>query len=43
MYVLDVNDNKFLFIENIINVYVKENSLVGVVIKTVLVIDVDID
>ncbi|KAF3838326.1 hypothetical protein F7725_010094 [Dissostichus mawsoni] len=36
-----VNDNKPLFTENIINVYVKENSPVGAVIKTVSAIDAD--
>ncbi|XP_027133887.1 protocadherin alpha-8 isoform X10 [Larimichthys crocea] len=41
--VLDVNDNKPLFTENIINVYVKENSPVGAVIKTVSAIDADVD
>ncbi|XP_070819430.1 protocadherin alpha-8-like [Chaetodon trifascialis] len=39
----DVNDNKPLFTENIINVYVKENSPVGAVIKTVTAVDADID
>ncbi|XP_041800737.1 protocadherin alpha-5-like [Chelmon rostratus] len=41
--VSDVNDNKPQFTENIINVYVKENSPVGAVIKTVSAIDADID
>ncbi|KAJ4946305.1 hypothetical protein JOQ06_023973 [Pogonophryne albipinna] len=41
VHVSDVNDNKPLFTENIINVYVKENSLVGAVIKTVSAIDAD--
>ncbi|KAM9357311.1 protocadherin alpha-8-like [Symphorus nematophorus] len=43
VHVSDVNDNKPLFTENIINVYVKENSPVGAVIKTVSAIDADID
>ncbi|KAM7000077.1 protocadherin alpha-8-like isoform 11-T11 [Tautogolabrus adspersus] len=38
----DVNDNKPLFTENIINVFVKENSPVGEVIKTVTATDADI-
>ncbi|KAJ4946304.1 hypothetical protein JOQ06_023972 [Pogonophryne albipinna] len=41
VHVSDVNDNKPLFTENIINVYVKENSPVGAVIKTVSAIDAD--
>uniref|UniRef100_A0A8P4KBK8 Protocadherin 2 alpha c n=1 Tax=Dicentrarchus labrax TaxID=13489 RepID=A0A8P4KBK8_DICLA len=43
VHVSDVNDNKPLFTENIINVYVKENSPVGAVIKTVSAVDADID
>ncbi|XP_042371444.1 protocadherin alpha-9-like, partial [Plectropomus leopardus] len=43
VHVSDVNDNKPLFTENIINVYVKENSPVGAVLKTVSAIDADID
>ncbi|XP_030595813.1 protocadherin alpha-8-like isoform X29 [Archocentrus centrarchus] len=43
VHVSDVNDNKPLFIEDVINVYVKENSQVGSVIKTVSAVDVDTD
>uniref|UniRef100_A0A3B5AMI9 Cadherin domain-containing protein n=1 Tax=Stegastes partitus TaxID=144197 RepID=A0A3B5AMI9_9TELE len=43
VHVSDVNDNKPLFTESIINVYVKENSPVGAVLKTVSAIDADID
>ncbi|XP_074505045.1 protocadherin alpha-10-like isoform X3 [Sebastes fasciatus] len=43
VHISDVNDNKPLFTENIINVYVKENSPVGAVIKTVSAIDADMD
>ncbi|XP_034545023.1 protocadherin alpha-8-like isoform X13 [Notolabrus celidotus] len=43
VHVSDVNDNKPLFTENIINVYVRENSPVGAVIKTVSAIDADIN
>ncbi|XP_049895542.1 protocadherin gamma-C3-like, partial [Epinephelus moara] len=43
VHVSDVNDNKPLFKENIINVYVKENSPVGAVLKTVSAIDADVD
>ncbi|XP_063732782.1 protocadherin alpha-2-like [Eleginops maclovinus] len=43
VHVSDVNDNKPLFTENIINVYVKENSPVGAVIKTVSAFDADIN
>ncbi|KAM6952973.1 protocadherin alpha-6-like [Lycodopsis pacificus] len=43
VHVSDVNDNRPLFTENMINVYVKENSAIGAVIKTVSAIDVDID
>ncbi|XP_060904152.1 protocadherin alpha-8-like isoform X5 [Labrus mixtus] len=42
VHISDVNDNKPLFTENIINVFVKENSLVGEVIKTVTATDADI-
>ncbi|KAI9538915.1 hypothetical protein NQZ68_008992 [Dissostichus eleginoides] len=41
--VSDVNDNAPLFPEPLINVYVKENSAVGGVIKTVTATDVDVD
>ncbi|KAI5626828.1 hypothetical protein C0J50_13326 [Silurus asotus] len=40
--VSDVNDNAPLFLESIINVYVKENSQVGAVIKTLSAFDTDI-
>uniref|UniRef100_A0A8D2ZHX3 Cadherin domain-containing protein n=1 Tax=Scophthalmus maximus TaxID=52904 RepID=A0A8D2ZHX3_SCOMX len=43
VHVSDVNDNKPLFTETTINVYVKENSPVGAVIKTVSAFDADID
>ncbi|XP_056295767.1 protocadherin alpha-10-like isoform X2 [Pseudoliparis swirei] len=43
VHVTDVNDNRPLFIENMINVYVKENSPSGAVIKTVSAIDADIN
>ncbi|KAM9849600.1 protocadherin Fat 4-like [Aulostomus maculatus] len=43
LHVSDVNDNKPLFTEGVINVYVKENSPVGAVIKTVSASDDDID
>ncbi|XP_069027598.1 protocadherin alpha-8-like [Embiotoca jacksoni] len=43
VHVSDVNDNKPIFTENIINVYVKENSPVGAVLKTVSAIDADVD
>uniref|UniRef100_A0A671U7A6 Cadherin domain-containing protein n=1 Tax=Sparus aurata TaxID=8175 RepID=A0A671U7A6_SPAAU len=43
VHVSDVNDNAPLFTENIINVYVKENSPVGAIIKTVTATDADVD
>ncbi|XP_040904741.1 uncharacterized protein LOC121188864 [Toxotes jaculatrix] len=43
VHVSDVNDNKPMFTETIINIYVKENSPVGAVIKTVSATDADID
>ncbi|XP_058506399.1 protocadherin alpha-10-like [Solea solea] len=43
VHVSDVNDNKPIFIENMINIYLKENSPVGAVIKTVSAFDVDVD
>ncbi|KAM9357309.1 LOW QUALITY PROTEIN: uncharacterized protein ABDE67_004875 [Symphorus nematophorus] len=43
VHVSDVNDNKPVFTENTINIYVKENSPVGAVIKTVTAVDFDID
>ncbi|XP_039669253.1 protocadherin alpha-4-like [Perca fluviatilis] len=42
VHVSDVNDNPPRFSEPLINVYVKENSPVGAVIKTVTAVDVDI-
>ncbi|XP_010788011.1 protocadherin alpha-3-like, partial [Notothenia coriiceps] len=41
VYVSDVNDNAPYFPEKVINIYVKENSLVGTVIKTVTAVDAD--
>ncbi|KAM4586869.1 protocadherin alpha-8-like [Fundulus diaphanus] len=41
--VSDVNDNPPRFSESLINVYVKENSPVGAVIKTVSAYDADVD
>ncbi|XP_023251945.1 protocadherin alpha-8-like [Seriola lalandi dorsalis] len=43
VHVSDVNDNKPLFTENIISVYVKENSPIGAIIKTVSATDADMD
>ncbi|XP_047441824.1 protocadherin alpha-8-like [Mugil cephalus] len=43
VHVSDVNDNKPLFTEDVINVYMKENSPVGAVLKTVSALDADID
>ncbi|XP_056238320.1 protocadherin alpha-10-like isoform X5 [Seriola aureovittata] len=43
VHVSDVNDNKPLFTEIIISVYVKENSPIGAVIKTVSATDADMD
>ncbi|XP_040904730.1 protocadherin alpha-3-like [Toxotes jaculatrix] len=43
IHVSDVNDNAPLFPEPIVNVYVKENSPVGAVIKTVTATDADIN
>uniref|UniRef100_A0A672YLX0 Cadherin domain-containing protein n=1 Tax=Sphaeramia orbicularis TaxID=375764 RepID=A0A672YLX0_9TELE len=43
VHISDVNDNKPLFTDGIINVYVKENSPVGAVMKTVSAVDADID
>ncbi|XP_071380369.1 protocadherin alpha-3-like [Centroberyx affinis] len=40
--VSDVNDNAPLFSEPLINVYVKENSQVGTIIKTVTAFDADV-
>ena len=41
VHISDVNDNMPYFQEPVINVYVKENSKVGTVIKTVTAIDAD--
>ncbi|XP_051810282.1 protocadherin alpha-3-like isoform X2 [Acanthochromis polyacanthus] len=43
VHVSDVNDNPPRFSEQLLNVYVKENSPVGAVIKTVTAVDADID
>ncbi|XP_045887414.1 protocadherin alpha-3-like [Micropterus dolomieu] len=43
VHVSDVNDNPPRFPEPLVNVYVKENSPVGAVIKTVSAADADID
>ncbi|XP_059201794.1 protocadherin alpha-3-like [Centropristis striata] len=43
IHVSDVNDNAPLFPEPLINVYVKENSPVGTIIKTVTATDTDVD
>ncbi|XP_067374266.1 protocadherin alpha-4-like isoform X10 [Channa argus] len=43
VHVSDINDNKPVFTEQIINVYVKENSPVGSVIQTVSAFDADVD
>ncbi|XP_034086839.1 protocadherin alpha-3-like [Gymnodraco acuticeps] len=42
VHVSDVNDNPPHFSEPFINIYVKENSPVGAVIKTVTAVDIDI-
>ncbi|XP_063731799.1 protocadherin alpha-5-like isoform X3 [Eleginops maclovinus] len=42
VYVSDVNDNAPYFPEKVINIYVKENSPVGTVVKTVTAVDADI-
>ncbi|XP_033181305.1 protocadherin alpha-8-like [Mastacembelus armatus] len=43
VHVSDVNDNKPQFTENVMSVYVKENSPIGAVIKTVSAVDADSD
>uniref|UniRef100_A0A3B5L0B4 Protocadherin 2 alpha c n=1 Tax=Xiphophorus couchianus TaxID=32473 RepID=A0A3B5L0B4_9TELE len=43
VFVSDVNDNAPDFQEPVINIYVKENSKVGTIIKTVTAVDVDIN
>ncbi|XP_076020970.1 protocadherin alpha-8-like [Genypterus blacodes] len=40
--VSDVNDNKPMFAEPIVNVYMQENGLIGTVIKTIAATDADI-
>ncbi|XP_075902932.1 protocadherin alpha-3-like isoform X12 [Nelusetta ayraudi] len=42
VHVSDVNDNPPRFSEQIVNVYVKENSPVGTVVKTLTAVDADI-
>ncbi|CAL8270498.1 unnamed protein product [Boreogadus saida] len=41
--VSDVNDNEPRFMEPVLNVYVRENGPVGVVVKTVSAVDADVD
>ncbi|CAL8304798.1 unnamed protein product, partial [Arctogadus glacialis] len=41
--VSDVNDNEPRFTEPVLNVYVRENGPVGVVVKTVSAVDADVD
>uniref|UniRef100_A0A3B3BYZ0 Cadherin domain-containing protein n=1 Tax=Oryzias melastigma TaxID=30732 RepID=A0A3B3BYZ0_ORYME len=41
--VSDINDNRPLFTENTINIFMKENSPSGTVLKTVSAVDADID
>ncbi|KAL3973010.1 imidazolonepropionase [Sarotherodon galilaeus] len=43
VHVSDVNDNSPRFSEPILNIYVKENSPVGTVIKTLTATDADVD
>uniref|UniRef100_A0A8C6T071 Cadherin domain-containing protein n=1 Tax=Neogobius melanostomus TaxID=47308 RepID=A0A8C6T071_9GOBI len=43
VHVSDVNDNSPVFTESLINVYVKENSAVGAVMKTATAADADVD
>ncbi|XP_049441910.1 protocadherin alpha-8-like isoform X21 [Epinephelus fuscoguttatus] len=43
VHVSDVNDNPPRFSEPVVNIYVKENSKVGVIIKTLSASDADID
>ncbi|XP_045887415.1 protocadherin alpha-6-like [Micropterus dolomieu] len=43
VYISDVNDNWPTFSDTLVNVYLKENSPVGAVIKTVTAADADID
>ncbi|XP_072252472.1 protocadherin alpha-8-like [Leuresthes tenuis] len=43
VHISDVNDNSPRFSDNVFNVYLKENSLVGGVLKTLSALDIDID
>ncbi|XP_072288392.1 uncharacterized protein [Eucyclogobius newberryi] len=43
VHVSDVNDNNPAFTESLVNVYLKENSAMGSVIKTVTAADADVD
>ncbi|XP_062332866.1 protocadherin alpha-3-like [Osmerus eperlanus] len=43
VHVSDVNDNVPRFLEPVINIYVKENSPIGTIIKTVSTIDDDVN
>ncbi|XP_070819219.1 protocadherin alpha-8-like [Chaetodon trifascialis] len=43
VYISDVNDNAPRFSDTLVNLYLKENSPVGAVIKRVSAVDVDID
>ncbi|XP_056455874.1 protocadherin alpha-3-like [Gadus chalcogrammus] len=43
VHVSDVNDNEPRFTEPVLNVYVRENGQVGVVVKTVFAVDADVD
>uniref|UniRef100_A0A3Q2GHE1 Protocadherin 2 alpha c n=1 Tax=Cyprinodon variegatus TaxID=28743 RepID=A0A3Q2GHE1_CYPVA len=43
VHVSDVNDNKPHFTEDIINIFMKENSPIGTVIRTVSAVDADTD
>ncbi|XP_055015024.1 protocadherin alpha-5-like [Boleophthalmus pectinirostris] len=43
VHVSDVNDNSPVFTESLVNIYLKENSAVGSVIKTVTADDADVD
>ncbi|XP_026185824.1 protocadherin alpha-2-like isoform X2 [Mastacembelus armatus] len=43
VHISDVNDNAPLFLEPLINVYVKENSAVGATIFTITAVDPDIE
>ncbi|CAL8304809.1 unnamed protein product [Arctogadus glacialis] len=43
VHVSDVNDNEPHFTEPVLNLYVRENGPVGVVVKTVSAVDADVD